>query len=112
MDPPSRTPQFTIKDFLSKKKIAVRFSTSDAYRRLCEILIEDGYDSSETLANELPKKGDAIVYNHNSNTWIQKGTYEAFIRLGYVLIEAEDLVDVMTVFDSDIGEILSLLEDT
>lgn len=111
MDPPSYTSAYTVDDFLSEKLIAVRFSESDAYQSLCAILIEKGYDGGETLTGNLPKPGDAIVYFHHRNNWVQKGSYDALTRLGYTLIEADDLCDLIPDFNFKVEDILDLLED-
>lgn len=111
MDPPSYASTYTIDDFLSEKKIAVRFSESDAYQNLCAILIEKGYDGGETLAGKLPKPGDAIIYFHNCHNWVQKGSHDTLAWLGYTLIEADDLCDLIPDFNFKVEDILDLLED-
>ena len=110
MDPPF--PQlYTIDDFLSEKRIAIRFNGSAAYHELCKILIANGYDQNDTLERELPRLGDGIVYRHHDNHWVQKGPCTVLAELGYIVIEAEQLIDLLPDFPSKVDDILNLLED-
>lgn len=110
MDPPS--PQlYTIDDFLSEKRIAIRFDGSAAYHELCKILISNGYDQSGTLEREAPRLGDGIVYRHHENRWVQKGSCTVLAGLGYTIIDAEQLIDLLPDFPSKVGDILNFLED-
>lgn len=112
MDPPNLH-RYTVSDFLSEQKIAVKYDRSQSFIAFADFLLKSGFDSANVLKEGwiTLHEGMAICYYHNKNQFIQKSSIPTFISLGYTVISAEELLDIIVLPDIQVSDFLNFLEE-
>lgn len=111
MDPPQR--RYTFDDFLSPQKIAVRCDGSPHFEALLTHLLNNGYDNGRYLHNNINRMTPetAICYGHCNNGYAQWATVDTFLWLGYTVIYAENLLDIIVLPQAEMNDFLNFLEN-